>query len=509
MATPPVPPPGLAGLTIGLTGLGLGVATAHCLAHSSARGKPRRAFAAAGGSSGMMEAAVVERHGGPEVLKLRTVPVPMPGEGELLVRQAVCGVNFIDTHIRAGEHSSIDTRPTPFICGIEGAGTVVGAGGGGFTPGDRVVYSGTGGSPTAGAYAEYAAVPADSLVRLPSAVGFEDGCAALICGTTAHYLVHDSYPVQPGASGCCASCQLVFASLPSPCLSDAPATPRAGDWVVVHAAAGGVGRALVQMAKLRGAKVIGTCSTAAKAGAARRCGADHAVLYTGPDGETWAAAVRRLTGGGGVACVFDGVGRATFMEVRAARFSPSCCQRSISGFPIPLLQRLSRPGLHGAPAAPRAPRAIRRVIGASAAGRPRPADQIRLSHPELSYRRSLRAGRATGGGSIQVGRRRQACDGEHRASTEGGRRLPSDDRGSRHGREVAACPGPLGRTAGSSAVSALKRRGGLSLECCVFRVRRDPWRCLWSVRLKISEGFGFNLRGLRQPWLLLKIAANA
>eukprot|EP01052_Picozoa_sp_SAG31_P023168 SAG31_NODE_1891_length_6975_cov_11.419430_2_plen_152_part_00 len=127
-------------------------------------------------------------------------------------------------------------------------------------------------------------MPAANVVKLPASLTFEESCAALVCGTTAHYLAFDAYKIQRG------------------------------DWVVVHAAAGGVGRLLIQVAKICGAQVIGTCSTKAKAEIIKSCGAAHAILYRGADGETWPAAVHRLTKGDGVACVYDGVGRATFMD---------------------------------------------------------------------------------------------------------------------------------------------------------------------------------------------------
>lgn len=167
----------------------------------------------------------------------------------------------------------------------EGAGVVVklGAAATGVAVGDRVVYSGTSGDSFAGSYANYAAVPSTAVVPLPDAVSFEDGCAALVQGTTAHYLLCDSYPVQPG------------------------------EWVLIHAAAGGTGAALVQVAKLKGARVIATCSTAEKASYVKDIGADHALLYSDRAGD-WVSTVRELTTDEGVAAVFDGVGRDTFLK---------------------------------------------------------------------------------------------------------------------------------------------------------------------------------------------------
>ena len=167
----------------------------------------------------------------------------------------------------------------------EGAGVVVDVGEEviDVAVGDRVVYSGPSGDSFAGSYASFATVSASAVVPLPDAVSFEDGCAALVQGTTAHYLICDSYPVQPG------------------------------EWVLIHAAAGGTGASLVQVAKLKGAHVIATCSTAEKASYVTELGADHAVLYSDREGD-WVSTVRELTSGQGVAAVFDGVGKDTFLQ---------------------------------------------------------------------------------------------------------------------------------------------------------------------------------------------------
>jgi NADPH2:quinone reductase len=210
--------------------------------------------------------------GGPEVLRLEDLPTPEPGPGQARVRVEAAGVNFIDIYQRSGLYKV----PLPYIPGLEGAGTVeaVGPGVADVRPGDRVSWTGV-----PGAYATHAAVPADRLVRLPDRVTPRDAAAALLQGMTAHYLAVD------------------IAAL------------RAGDACLVHAAAGGVGLLLCQIAKRRGARVIGTVSTEAKAALARGAGADDVILYARQD---FVAEVKRLTGGAGVRAVFDGVGRDTF-----------------------------------------------------------------------------------------------------------------------------------------------------------------------------------------------------
>ncbi len=211
-------------------------------------------------------------YGGPEVLRYEEVPTPAPGPGEALVRLEAIGVNFVDIYQRLGHYKV----PLPFVPGSEGAGVVeaVGAGAGGVRQGDRVAYAGV-----PGAYATHAVVPAQRLVPLPAGVDARQGAAVMLQGMTAHYLSHATYPL------------------------------RADDTALVHAAAGGVGLLLVQMAKMRGARVIGTVSTAAKATLAREAGADEVVLYETEDFE---AEAKRLTGGRGVQVVYDSVGRATF-----------------------------------------------------------------------------------------------------------------------------------------------------------------------------------------------------
>ncbi|HWN32887.1 MAG TPA: quinone oxidoreductase [Pseudonocardia sp.] len=220
-----------------------------------------------------MRAAQVEQTGGPEVIKVAEVDDPTPGEGELLVEVVAAGVNYIDTYQRSGLYP----LPTPFVLGLEGAGTVrtLGPGATGFAVGDRVCWSGV-----LGSYAELAVVPAARAIRIPDEVSEEQAVGALLQGMTAHALVTSTYPVARG------------------------------DAVLVHAAAGGVGLLLTQLATARGAQVIGTVSTAEKAALARDAGAAEVIRYD--QIEDLAAEVRRLTDGQGVAVVYDGVGKTTF-----------------------------------------------------------------------------------------------------------------------------------------------------------------------------------------------------
>jgi NADPH2:quinone reductase len=211
-----------------------------------------------------VQAVVVERTGGPEVLTVRQVPDPEPRDGQVLVDVEAVGVNFRDVYEREG-------RPPygaqlPAIVGAEGAGTVVGTG-------ERVAWLDVPGS-----YATRVAAPRDKLVPVPDGVPLDVAAAVLLQGCTAHYLAADSYPVA------------------------------AGDWVVVHSAAGGVGLLLTQLVRARGGHVLATASTEEKAGLARAAGADDVVVgYTG-----FAERVRELSGGEGAAAVYDGVGRTTF-----------------------------------------------------------------------------------------------------------------------------------------------------------------------------------------------------
>ncbi|HSF41508.1 MAG TPA: quinone oxidoreductase [Thermoanaerobaculia bacterium] len=220
-----------------------------------------------------MKAIRVHTPGGPEALKLDEVPDPTPREGEAVVRVEAAGVNFIDVYFRTGLYKG---PSLPFTLGQEAAGTVTAVGPGvtEVAVGDRVAYSAV-----QGAYAELAVVPAARLVKLPEGVSARQGAAAMLQGMTAHYLACSTYPLKPG------------------------------DTCVVHAAAGGVGQLLCQIAKLRGARVLGTVSTEEKARIAREAGADEVIRYTEQD---FAAEVKRLTEGRGVQVIYDGVGRQTF-----------------------------------------------------------------------------------------------------------------------------------------------------------------------------------------------------
>jgi NADPH2:quinone reductase len=219
-----------------------------------------------------MKAIRIHTPGGPEALRLDDVPEPSPAAGQAVVKLEAAGLNYIDVYFRTGLYKA----PLPLTIGMEGGGTVaaVGAGVDAVKVGDRVAYTGV-----PGAYAQMSAVPADRLVKLPDGVSARDGAAAMLQGMTAHYLATSTFPLKPG------------------------------DTCLIHAAAGGTGLLLVQMAKLRGATVIGTVSTEAKAELARKSGADHVVLYTKQD---FVAEARRLTGGKGVDVIYDGVGATTF-----------------------------------------------------------------------------------------------------------------------------------------------------------------------------------------------------
>lgn len=220
-----------------------------------------------------MQAVVVSQTGGPEVLELQELPDPVPGRGEVVVQVAASGVNFIDIYERSGRYP----MPTPFIVGSEGAGMVsaVGPDGSGLAVGDHVAWAMVPG----GGYAEKVVIPAARAVPVPSGIDDETAAAVMLQGMTAHYLCDTTYPV------------------------------KAGDDVLVHAGAGGVGLLLTQMVKLKGGRVIATTSTAEKAALARQAGADHVIDYAHDDVAT---EVRRHTGGAGAAVVYDGVGQATF-----------------------------------------------------------------------------------------------------------------------------------------------------------------------------------------------------
>jgi NADPH:quinone reductase len=219
-----------------------------------------------------MKAIQVQKTGGPEALTLVDLPVPKPKANEAVVKIAAIGVNFIDVYFREGRYPA----PLLFVDGQEAAGTVTDVGGEVTTvkPGDRVAYTGV-----IGAYAEYAAVPADRLVHVPDKITDQQAAAAMLQGMTAHYLVNSTYRLKKGETA------------------------------LIHAAAGGVGLLLVQMAKNIGARAIGTVGTEEKAKLAREAGADEVILYTQQDFEV---ETKRLTENKGVHVVYDGVGKSTF-----------------------------------------------------------------------------------------------------------------------------------------------------------------------------------------------------
>jgi NADPH:quinone reductase len=219
-----------------------------------------------------MKAIQVKRAGGPEVLEPVKLPVPEAKGAEAVVKIVAAGVNFIDVYYREGRYKAV----MPFVPGQEAAGDVVAVGPNvtNLKVGDRVAYT-----MVLGSYAEYSAVAADRLVKIPEGVSYQQAAAAMLQGMTAHYLSHDTYPLKKGETA------------------------------LVHAAAGGVGLLLVQMAHGIGARVIGTVSTEEKAKLAREAGADDVILYTQTDFE---AETRRLTGGRGVDVVYDSVGKTTF-----------------------------------------------------------------------------------------------------------------------------------------------------------------------------------------------------
>jgi NADPH:quinone reductase len=219
-----------------------------------------------------MKAIQVKRTGGPEVLGLVDLAVPEAKSNEVVVKIAASGVNFIDVYYREGRYKAV----LPFVPGQEGAGevTAIGPDVKQLRVGDRVAYT-----MVMGSYAEYATVSEDRLVKIPQGVNYQQAAAAILQGMTAHYLLHDTYPLKKGETA------------------------------LVHAAAGGVGLLLVQMAKSIGARVIGTVSTEEKAKFARDAGADAIILYTQSDFET---ETRKLTDAHGVDVVYDSVGKTTF-----------------------------------------------------------------------------------------------------------------------------------------------------------------------------------------------------
>ena len=219
-----------------------------------------------------MKAIQVKQPGGPEAMELADLPIPQPKANEAVVKLAASGVNFIDVYVREGRYKA----PLPVVPGQEGAGvvTAIGTDVRSIKVGDRVAWTSI-----LGAYAEYAAVPADRLVPIPKGVSDQQAAAAMLQGMTAHYLCHDTYQLKPGETA------------------------------LVHAAAGGVGQLLVQMAHNIGARVIATVSTEEKAKLARGAGAHDVILYSKVDFE---AETKRLTDGKGVDVVYDSVGKTTF-----------------------------------------------------------------------------------------------------------------------------------------------------------------------------------------------------
>src|SRR5579863_6688000 len=221
-----------------------------------------------------MKAVFIEHIGDAGALRFADFAKPEPAPGQALVKLAASGVNFIDTYQRSGLYKI----PLPAVLGMEGAGTVeaLGPNVSGFRIGDPVAWA-----MSRGSYAEFAAVPAQFLVKVPAGVEARQAAAAMLQGMTAHYLTHSTFPIEPGHTA------------------------------LVHAAAGGTGRLLSQMIRLRGGRVIGTAGTREKAEVARQAGAGDVILYREQDlvGE-----VKRLTDGKGVDVVYDGVGEATFMQ---------------------------------------------------------------------------------------------------------------------------------------------------------------------------------------------------
>jgi NADPH2:quinone reductase len=227
-------------------------------------------------SKSNMKAIQIKQTGGPEVMELVDLPVPQPKSNEAVVKIEAAGVNFIDVYNREGRYKA----SLPLVLGQEAAGVIAALGSDlpenarGLAVGDRVAYSSV-----LGSYAQYAAVPADRLVKIPHGVGEREAAAAMLQGMTAQYLVYDTHPL------------------------------KSGETALIHAAAGGVGSLLVQMAHNLGARVIATVSTEEKARLATADGADEVILYTQTDFE---AETKRLTGGKGVDVVYDSVGKTTF-----------------------------------------------------------------------------------------------------------------------------------------------------------------------------------------------------
>jgi NADPH:quinone reductase len=243
-----------------------------------------------------MKAIRVSQTGGPEVMELVEVPTPQPKPNEAVVKVTVAGVNSIDAQFRDGRLRT----PLPFIPGQEGAGVVASVGPQAkfLKAGDRVAWSGT-----LGSYAEYVSAPEDHLVPIPASISDEQAVAAMMHGLTAHYLVNDAHKL------------------------------KAGETALIHAAAGGVGLLLVQLAHAIGARVIGTVSSDEKAALAREAGADEVVVFTRNDFES---DVKRLTGGNGVDVVYDGVGKDTFEKnLNVMRLRGMLVLYGMSSGPVP------------------------------------------------------------------------------------------------------------------------------------------------------------------------------
>lgn len=223
-----------------------------------------------------MKAIKINETGGLPQLKFEDVPIPEPQHGEALIKNHTSGVNYLDVYLREG----VFPLPSiPAVLGVEGAGVVekLGSGSDGVAVGDRVAYFHLG----SGSFAEYSTVPVDKLVKVPSNITFEQAATTMIQDITVHYLVHSVYHVGPGTK------------------------------VLVHAAAGGTGSLICQVAKNAGAYVIGTTSTEEKAVKAKACGADEVILYSNQD---FVQEVNRITGGAGVNVIYDGVGKTTFYK---------------------------------------------------------------------------------------------------------------------------------------------------------------------------------------------------
>jgi NADPH2:quinone reductase len=266
-----------------------------------------------------VRAIVYEQHGGPEVLEPRDVDEPTPGDGEVLVNVEAVGVNFRDVYERTTAGYGSDP---PAVIGEEGAGTIA-------ETGERVAWNHVPGS-----YAQKLVASRDLLAPVPDAVPLDVAAAAFLQGMTAHYLSHDSYPIEDG------------------------------DWVIVHAAAGGVGLLLTQLAKLRGGRVIATTSGEEKAALAREAGADETIGYEG-----FAAKAREIAGGG-VAAVYDGIGKSTFDEGLTA------------------LRPLGRMIIYGAASGQPEPLAVQRLAGAGSLYVQRPTLQTYTRTPDLLRERA-------------------------------------------------------------------------------------------------------------------------